>query len=70
MIQNAIVKETTAPIAEQRAALHARISQMTEAAALCGVNIICFQEAWSESMNLDTNTVGRLGLLVNIYFFL
>lgn len=47
VIQNAIVKETTAPIAEQRAALHARISQMTEAAALCGVNIICFQEAWT-----------------------
>lgn len=51
VIQNAIVKETTAPIAEQRAALHARISCMTEAAALCGVNIICFQEAWSESIH-------------------
>ncbi|XP_063594645.1 beta-ureidopropionase-like [Penaeus indicus] len=47
VIQNAIIKETTAPIAEQRAALHARISCMTEAAALCGVNIICFQEAWT-----------------------
>ncbi|XP_042875074.1 beta-ureidopropionase-like [Penaeus japonicus] len=47
VIQNAIIKETTDPIAEQRAALHARISRMTEAAALCGVNIICFQEAWT-----------------------
>ncbi|OXB64664.1 hypothetical protein ASZ78_008740 [Callipepla squamata] len=30
------------------AALHRRIEEMVEVAAMCGVNIICFQEAWSE----------------------
>lgn len=30
------------------AALHKRIEEIVEVAALCGVNIVCFQEAWSE----------------------
>ena len=34
--------------AVQVAALHERISQICEIASQCGVNIICFQEAWSK----------------------
>jgi beta-ureidopropionase len=45
-VQNAIVLPTTAPIAEQRTAIHRRIEQMVDAAALCETKIICFQEAW------------------------
>ncbi|KAK7464033.1 hypothetical protein BaRGS_00037957 [Batillaria attramentaria] len=45
-IQNRIVAPTTATIPEQRDALHKRISEIAEAAALCGVNILCMQEAW------------------------
>ncbi|KAG7171774.1 Beta-ureidopropionase-like [Homarus americanus] len=47
VIQNSIAAETTAPVSEQRAALHEKITHMTEAAALCGVNILCYQEAWT-----------------------
>lgn len=47
VIQNAIDVETTAPIADQRAALYAKITRMTEAAAHCGVNVLCYQEAWT-----------------------
>lgn len=32
----------------QVAALHGRIAEMVEVAAMCGVNIVCFQETWSE----------------------
>ena len=32
----------------QRDALHKRVGEMAEAAALCGVNVLCMQEAWSE----------------------
>ena len=32
----------------QLSALHSRIKEITDAAALCGVNIICFQECWSK----------------------
>merc|ERR1719259_1414218 len=46
-IQNAIVAPTTAPITEQRKAIHDRISTMIAAAASCNVNIICLQEAWT-----------------------
>lgn len=46
-IQNRIVAPTTASIVEQREALHRRITEITEAAALCGVNILCMQEAWT-----------------------
>ena len=30
----------------QRDALHKRIGEITEVAALCDVNMICYQEAW------------------------
>lgn len=47
IVQNAIVEPTTAPISQQREAIHNRIREIVEIAALCKVNIICFQEAWT-----------------------
>ncbi|ELU18476.1 hypothetical protein CAPTEDRAFT_176971 [Capitella teleta] len=47
LIQNKIVLPTDAPILEQRDALHQRIVEMIDAAALAGVNILCLQEAWT-----------------------
>lgn len=47
LMQNRIVEPTTAPVAQQVSALHKRLASMVEAAALCGVNIVCFQEAWT-----------------------
>ncbi|PAV76974.1 hypothetical protein WR25_20886 [Diploscapter pachys] len=46
-IQNQIVQPTTAPVAEQRDALHKRIGEIIDAAALVGVNVVCLQEAWT-----------------------
>jgi len=46
-VQNQIVLPTTAPINEQRTALHRRIEKMIEAAAMADTKIICFQEAWT-----------------------
>ncbi|KAK0394618.1 hypothetical protein QR680_000839 [Steinernema hermaphroditum] len=46
-IQNAIVEPTTAPIAQQREAIHRRVGQMIEIAAHGGANIIGLQEAWT-----------------------
>jgi beta-ureidopropionase len=46
-IQNRIVLPTTAPINDQRTALHKRIEKMIEAAAMADAKIICFQEAWT-----------------------
>ncbi|KAJ1369527.1 hypothetical protein KIN20_031011 [Parelaphostrongylus tenuis] len=40
-IQNSIVLATTAPVREQRRALHEKIAAMIEAAALAGANILC-----------------------------
>jgi beta-ureidopropionase len=45
-VQNSIVLPTNAPISDQRAAIHRRIEQLVQAAALCQANIVCFQEAW------------------------
>ncbi|XP_014664061.1 PREDICTED: beta-ureidopropionase-like [Priapulus caudatus] len=45
-IQNKIVLPTSASVDEQRTALHKRIGQMVEIAAMCGVNVLCLQEAW------------------------
>lgn len=47
LIQNQIVLPTDAPVIEQITALHKRIGEIVEVAAMCGVNIICFQEAWT-----------------------
>lgn len=48
IIQNKIVLPTTAPLAEQRNAIHRRVETLINGAALSGVNIICLQEAWSK----------------------
>lgn len=47
LIQNQTVLPTTAPILQQREALYQRISSIIEVAALCDVNIVCLQEAWT-----------------------
>ncbi|XP_069475964.1 beta-ureidopropionase [Ambystoma mexicanum] len=47
LIQNKIVLPTNKPVGEQVAALHKRIGDIVEVAGLCGVNIVCFQEAWT-----------------------
>lgn len=47
VIQNQIVLPTTAPLTAQRDAIYKRIETMIEAAGVCGVNILCLQEAWS-----------------------
>lgn len=52
-VQNAIVLPTTAAVSAQRAALWERVAQMVEVAAQCGVNVLCFQEAWSECRRLE-----------------
>lgn len=48
VVQNSIAADPSDSIACQRAALHDKITHMTEAAADCGVNVLCYQEAWSE----------------------
>ncbi|XP_038061399.1 beta-ureidopropionase-like [Patiria miniata] len=47
LVQNQIVLPTSAPVKDQVAALHNRIGEIVEAAGQCGVNVICFQEAWT-----------------------
>ncbi|XP_014270380.1 beta-ureidopropionase [Halyomorpha halys] len=46
LIQNKIVLPTTESLANQRDAIHSKIEGMVDAAGACGVNIVCFQEAW------------------------
>ena len=38
-------------LTRQVTALHRRMEAVVEVAAMCGVNIICFQEAWSKSLS-------------------
>ncbi|XP_048370217.1 beta-ureidopropionase isoform X2 [Sphaerodactylus townsendi] len=47
LIQNKIPLPTDALVAEQVAALHKRIEEIVEVAAMCKVNVVCFQEAWT-----------------------
>ncbi|XP_069789860.1 beta-ureidopropionase isoform X2 [Narcine bancroftii] len=59
LVQNKIVLPTDSPVCEQGtaentrghlykiAALQKRIGDLVEVAAICGVNIICFQETWT-----------------------
>ncbi|XP_078277188.1 beta-ureidopropionase [Rhinoraja longicauda] len=47
LVQNKIVLPTDSPVSDQIAALHKRIGDIVEVAAMCGVNIICLQEAWT-----------------------
>lgn len=48
VIQNSIVLPTTDPVDDQQRAIFSRIETIISAASLCGVNIICLQEAWSK----------------------
>src|SRR5699024_194524 len=50
VIQNKIVRPTTDPVEEQRRAIHQRIAEILEVAAKAGVNVVCFQEAWSKCL--------------------
>lgn len=47
VIQNQIVKATTAPVVEQYEAIADRIEQIIEAAGKLDVNVLCLQEAWT-----------------------
>ncbi len=47
VIQNQIVASTSDPVEDQFQAIAARITEMIEAAALMGVNVLCLQEAWT-----------------------
>ena len=46
-MQNSIVAPTTAPFAEQYAAIEAKVGNIIEAAAELDVNVLCLQEAWT-----------------------
>lgn len=46
LIQNAIAAPTDAPYSEQRAAIHARVGALLEAAGEAGATLVCLQEAW------------------------
>ncbi|KAL4660339.1 beta-ureidopropionase isoform X1 [Arapaima gigas] len=47
LIQNSIVLPTNSPVLHQINALHQRMADIVEVAAMCGVNIVCFQETWT-----------------------
>ncbi|RCN38132.1 hydrolase, carbon-nitrogen family [Ancylostoma caninum] len=46
-IQFATVLPTTAPIEEQRKAIHHKVATMIDAAAAAGANIVCMHELWT-----------------------
>ncbi|XP_070132131.1 beta-ureidopropionase isoform X3 [Equus przewalskii] len=47
LVQSRTPLPADAPVAKQVAAAHRRMEAIVEVAAMCGVNIICFQEAWT-----------------------
>ncbi|CAL1616459.1 unnamed protein product [Knipowitschia caucasica] len=47
LVQHHSVLPTDAPVQEQISAMHRRVGEMAEVAAMCGVNILCFQETWT-----------------------
>ncbi|XP_025123042.2 beta-ureidopropionase isoform X2 [Bubalus bubalis] len=47
LVQNRTPLPADTPVVKQVAALHRRMEAVVEVAAMCGVNIICFQEAWT-----------------------
>ncbi|KAJ8776769.1 hypothetical protein J1605_015358 [Eschrichtius robustus] len=47
LVQNRTPLPADTPVVKQVTALHRRIEAIVEVAAMCGVNIICFQEAWT-----------------------
>uniref|UniRef100_A0A493T243 Beta-ureidopropionase 1 n=1 Tax=Anas platyrhynchos platyrhynchos TaxID=8840 RepID=A0A493T243_ANAPP len=55
LVQNKIPLPTDTAVAVQVAALHKRIEEIVEVAAMCGVNIVCFQEAWIINSAISSN---------------
>lgn len=53
LVQFHIPLPTTAPVHEQRSALHILAEKYIKMAAEMNVNIICFQEAWSKTYTHD-----------------
>uniref|UniRef100_UPI003590076C beta-ureidopropionase isoform X2 n=1 Tax=Myxine glutinosa TaxID=7769 RepID=UPI003590076C len=47
LLQHSVFLPTTAPVEQQVAASHKHVGEMAAAAAACGVNVICMQEAWT-----------------------
>eukprot|EP01137_Pigoraptor_chileana_P008961 Opistho-2@56526 len=47
LVQNSIALPTTAPVLDQIDAIHKKVGNIVDAAAGMGVNVICFQEAWT-----------------------
>ncbi|OWK14816.1 UPB1 [Cervus elaphus hippelaphus] len=47
LVQNRTPLPADTPVVKQVTALHRRMEAVVEVAAVCGVNIICFQEAWT-----------------------
>uniref|UniRef100_A0A4W2FXR8 Beta-ureidopropionase 1 n=1 Tax=Bos indicus x Bos taurus TaxID=30522 RepID=A0A4W2FXR8_BOBOX len=47
LVQNRTPLPADTPVVKQVTALHRRMEAVVEVAAMCGVNIICFQEAWT-----------------------
>lgn len=47
LIQHGIVASTSAPFAEQRDAIHARVAALLDAAGSAGATVACLQEAWA-----------------------
>ena len=54
VIQNAIVLPTTAPVANQVAALHQRMQRLIEAAAAAGAQVVGLQECWTSPFFMCT----------------
>uniref|UniRef100_A0A452ELP8 Beta-ureidopropionase 1 n=1 Tax=Capra hircus TaxID=9925 RepID=A0A452ELP8_CAPHI len=47
LVQNRTPLPADTPVVKQVAALHRRMEAVVEVAAMCGVNVVCFQEAWT-----------------------
>ena len=46
-VQNSIKLPTTAPVQEQKEAIHEFLKEVAHAAHLCGVNVLCLQELFN-----------------------
>uniref|UniRef100_A0A1I8BWB0 CN hydrolase domain-containing protein n=1 Tax=Meloidogyne hapla TaxID=6305 RepID=A0A1I8BWB0_MELHA len=67
-IQNKIVLPTSAPIVQQRDAIHQRIVVMIDTAARAGAQIICLQEAWRLNLLESAEDGPSTKFLSNFYF--
>lgn len=68
LIQSHSVRPTSDPLKEQREANFDHVAKLVEAAAYCGVNIICFNELWRECVlfRVDVLTIDHFSV-VHIY---